>query len=70
MVGRLDAEGALVLVAFLLLGNLIAWVPISELAGLLLMVAWRMFDRGMFRLALRRATRVDFLIILTVVAVA
>ena len=54
-------EGALVLLAFLLLGNLIAWVPISALAGLLLMVAWRMFDRGMFRLALRRATRVDFL---------
>lgn len=63
-------EGALVLLAFLLLGNLIAWVPISALAGLLLMVAWRMFDRGMFRLALRRATRVDFLIILTVIAVA
>jgi len=63
-------EGVLVLVVFLLLGNLIAWVPIGALAGLLLMVAWRMFDRGMFRLLARRGTRVDFLIIATVVAVA
>lgn len=63
-------EGAFVLLAFLLLGNLIAWVPIGALAGLLLMVAWRMFDRGMFKLALRRGTRVDFLVIATVVGVA
>jgi len=63
-------EGALVLLAFLVLGGLIAWVPISALAGLLLMVAWRMFDRGMFKLSLRRGTRVDFLVIATVVVVA
>jgi SulP family sulfate permease len=63
-------EGVLVLLAFVLLGGLIAWVPIGALAGLLLMVAWRMFDRGMFRLALRRGTRVDFLVIATVVVVA
>ena len=64
------AEGALVVVAFALLGNLIAWVPIGALAGLLLVVAWRMFDRGMLRLALRRSTRVDFAVIAIVVAVA
>ena len=63
-------EGVFALLAFLLLGGLIAWVPIGALAGLLLMVAWRMFDRGMFRLAARRSTRVDFLVIATVVVVA
>ena len=63
-------EGAFSLAAFLLLGAVIAWVPVGALAGLLLMVAWNMFDRGMFRLAARRATRIDFLIIATVAIVA
>lgn len=56
--------------AFVLLGRLIAWVPIGALAGLLLVVAWRMFDRDMFRLALKRSTRVDFMVIAAVVIVA
>ena len=64
------AEGVFVLLAFLVLGALIAWVPIGALAGLLLVVAWKMFDRSVFRLALQRSTRVDFAVILTVVAVA
>lgn len=63
-------EGVFALAAFLLLGGLIAWVPIGALAGLLLMVAWRMFDRGVFQLALRRGTRVDFAVIVAVIAVA
>lgn len=62
--------GVFALLAFLVLGGAIAWVPIGALAGLLLMVAWNMFDKGMFRLVLRPGTRVDFLIILTVVVVA
>ena len=64
------AEGVFVVLAFVLLGRLIAWVPIGALAGLLLVVAWRMFDRGMFRLVLKRSTRIDFLVIATVVIVA
>lgn len=63
-------EGGFALAAFLLLGGIVAWVPIAALAGLLLMVAWQMFDRGMFRLAARAGTRVDFLIIATVAVVA
>ena len=63
-------EGVLVVVTLLLLGHLIAWVPIGALAGLLLVVAWRMFDLSVFRLGLERSTRVDFLIILTVIGVA
>lgn len=63
-------EGVFVLAAFLLLGSLIAWVPIGALAGLLIMVAWRMFDRGALKLVARPGTRVDFTVILIVVAVA
>jgi len=64
------AEGVFVVLVFVLLGGLIAWVPIGALAGLLLAVAWRMFDRSMFRLALHRSTLVDFGVIAIVVLVA
>ena len=64
------AEGVLVIAAFVLFGQLIAWVPISALAGILLVVAFRMFDRGIFRLVLHRGTRIDFIVIAAVVAVA
>ncbi|HEY0593055.1 MAG TPA: SulP family inorganic anion transporter [Thermoanaerobaculia bacterium] len=62
--------GALILAAFLALGGAIAWVPIAALAGVLLVVAWRMFDFGMFRLLVRPSTRLDFAVIIAVVAVA
>ncbi len=64
------AEGVLVVAAYVLLGRLIAWVPIGALAGILLVVAFRMFDRGMFLLLMHPATRVDFIVIATVVVVA
>ncbi len=64
------AEGVFVLLAYLVLGSLIAWVPIGALAGILLVVAFRMFDRSAFRLMLNPSTRVDFAVILTVIAVA
>ncbi len=64
------SEGLFVILTFVLLGNLIAWVPIAALAGLLLVVAWRMFDRTMFKLVTRSSTRVDFGVIATVVIVA
>ena len=63
-------EGALVLAAFLALGQLIAWVPIAALAGILLMVAWRMFDFQMFHLLTVPSTRLDFVVIVAVVIVA
>ncbi len=63
-------EGAFVVVAFVLAGGLIAWVPIGALAGLLLAVAWRMFDKGIFRLALQPSTRLDFCVIAAVLIVA
>jgi len=64
------AEGCFVIAAYALLGSLIAWVPIAALAGVLLAVAWRMFDRDMFRLAAHRGTRLDFAVIAAVVIVA
>ncbi|MGH8120021.1 MAG: SLC26A/SulP transporter family protein [Gammaproteobacteria bacterium] len=64
------SEGVFAILAVVLLSSMIAWVPISALAGVLLVVAWRMFDKSIFRLVLQPATRVDFAVIATVVAVA
>jgi sulfate permease, SulP family len=63
-------EGLLVVVAFLALGRLVAWGPLAALAGVLTVVAWRMFDWGSLHLLRQRSTALDFLIVATVVAVA
>lgn len=63
-------EGTLVAIAFLAIGDLIAWVPIAALAGILLVVAWRMFDFNMFRLLAVPSARLDFVVIAAVVVVA
>lgn len=63
-------EGALAVVSFLLLRSVIAWVPIGALAGILLVVAFRMFDWRIFRLLLQPATRLDFVVIAAVIVVA
>jgi SulP family sulfate permease len=52
------------------MGQLIAWVPIGALAGILLVIAWRMFDRSMFRLLRAPSGRLDFLVIAGVIFVA
>ena len=57
------AEGAFVLAGFLALRGAIAWVPLATLAGILLVIAWRMFDFGMFRLLRVPGTRLDFFVI-------
>ncbi len=63
-------EGALALVAFLILGAFIAWVPISALAGILIVIGIRMFDRTSLHLLRSRATILDFAVIVAVVVVA
>ena len=63
-------EGALALIAFLLLGGLIAWVPISALAAILIVIGVRMIDRHSLALCKSRHTIPDFFVILAVVAVA
>jgi SulP family sulfate permease len=63
-------EGIFVILAILLLSRLIAWVPISALAGILLVIAWRMFDKSMFRLLKYPEARLDFAVIAGVVFVS
>jgi len=63
-------EGGFVILAAILLGGLIAWVPIASLAGILLVIAYRMFDKGMFRLLKHRTSRFDFAVIAGVIVVA
>ncbi len=62
--------GFLALFAYLLLGPVLAWAPIPALSALLLVVALRMFDWKSFALAQKRATVVDFGVIVSVIAVA
>jgi SulP family sulfate permease len=64
------AEGIFVVLAIAALGALIAWVPIGALAGILLVVAFRMFDWSAFGLLKNRETRLDFAVIAAVVIVA
>ena len=62
--------GAFALAALLLAGPLVAWVPVPALAGILLVVAWRMFDRKSLRLLRRRSTQLDFAVSATVIVAA
>jgi SulP family sulfate permease len=62
--------GALSLAAFLGLRSAIAWVPISVLAGILLVVSFKMFDWHAFALLKHRETRLDFAVMAAVVVVA
>lgn len=64
------ACGAFVLVAYWLLGGVVAWAPIAALAGILVVVAYRMFDWSSFELLRRRSTALDFLVVASVIAVA
>ena len=63
-------EGALALLAFLLLGNFIAWVPIPALAAILIVIGVRMFDRNSLQLLRSRSTILDFAVIVAVIVVA
>jgi SulP family sulfate permease len=63
-------EGMLAVIAFLLLGSLIAWVPIAALAGILIVIGVRMFDRASLHLLKSRSTILDFMVIVAVVLVA
>ena len=63
-------EGVFVVLAVVVLGPLIGWVPIGALAGILLVVAFRMFDWSAFKLLRHPDTRFDFAVIAAVVVVA
>jgi SulP family sulfate permease len=63
-------EGIAALAAFLVLGPLLAWIPIAALAGVLIVVGARMFDTHSLTLVKSRSTMLDFVVIVSVVAVA
>jgi len=64
------AEGALSLVALLALGGLVAWVPIAALAGILIVIGFRMMDWRSLHLLRSRSTVLDFVVIVAVIVVA
>jgi SulP family sulfate permease len=63
-------EGCFVLVAFVLFGNLVGWLPLGALAGVLMAVAWKMFDWTSFQLLRNRSTLLDFVVIWAVIITA
>lgn len=63
-------EGVLALVAFLVLGALISWVPVAGLAAILIVVGVRMIDRHSFQFLRQRSTILDFAVIAAVVTTA
>ncbi len=60
-------EGGLALVAFLVLGSLIAWVPVAALAAILIVIGVRMIDRNSLHFLKSRSTLLDFVVIAAVV---
>ena len=64
------SEGIFALLAFALLGSLVAWIPVAALAGILIVVGVRMIDRHSFQLLTSPWTIFDFLVIVAVVVTA
>ncbi|MGA2542094.1 MAG: SulP family inorganic anion transporter [Verrucomicrobiota bacterium] len=64
------AEGCFVLLAFVLFGNLVGWLPLAALAGVLMVVACKMFDWTSFQLLRNRSTLLDFVVIWAVIITA
>ena len=62
--------GIFSLFAFIALTPLLAWLPVSAMAGILILVAFRTIDWQVIKLSLHRSTVLDFLIILTVIITA
>ncbi|MFA6311706.1 MAG: SulP family inorganic anion transporter [Sterolibacterium sp.] len=63
-------EGALALVAFLLLGALLSWVPVAALAAILMVIGVRMIDKESFHFLKQRSTILDFAVIAAVIVTA
>ena len=63
-------EGVFALLAAVLLGSFIAWIPVATLAGILVVIGVRMIDREPLRFLRSRATMLDFFVVATVIVVA
>ena len=62
--------GVFALGAFVLFGGLVAWVPLGGVAGVLIVVAYRMVDPNVFYLLRQRTTILDFTVVVAVVVTA
>ncbi|MCX6052979.1 MAG: SulP family inorganic anion transporter [Campylobacterales bacterium] len=63
-------EGVMAIIAFLVLGNFIAWIPVSALAGILIIIGLRMIDKHSIELLRSSKTALDFFIIVAVAITA
>ena len=63
-------QGFLSLIAALVFGSFLAWVPVAALAGILIVIGIRMIDRTALRFIESRATVFDFAVIMAVIGVA
>jgi len=63
-------EGVLALIAALILGSFMAWIPVAALSGILIVIGFRMLDREPLRFIESRATVFDFGVVLAVIVVA
>ena len=63
-------EGIMAIIAFLLLGTFLAWIPVASLAGILIVIGLRMIDRHSLKLLKTPKTALDFFIIVTVALTA
>ncbi|OHC70817.1 MAG: cyclic nucleotide-binding protein [Rhodocyclales bacterium RIFCSPLOWO2_02_FULL_63_24] len=63
-------EGLFALVAALILGSFIAWIPVATLAGILILIGVRMIDKEPLRFVESRATVFDFAVVVAVIVVA
>ncbi len=63
-------EGLFSLVAALILSSFIAWIPVAALAGILIVIGFRMIDREPLHFIESRATVFDFAVVVAVVIVA
>ena len=63
-------EGGAVLFAYVALAGVVAWAPLAALAGILVVVAAKMFDWSVFEWVRRKSTVFDFFVVVIVIAVA
>ncbi|MDR2112951.1 MAG: STAS domain-containing protein, partial [Candidatus Accumulibacter sp.] len=63
-------EGLSTVVAALLLGSFVAWIPVATLGGVLIVVGLRMIDTDPMRFLESKSTIIDFCVVLAVVGCA
>ncbi len=63
-------EGLSSVIAALVLGSFVAWIPVATLSGVLIVVGLRMIDTDPLRFLESKSTVIDFVVVLAVVGVA